>query len=164
MSAERHLAIDRMFGEFDVPAPDGDRWILQVEELAHQIRRVIERNRDVAPSWLDWYPVGRTALEFYDRSLALLRAGGLPDAAAAPALQLLWAIAIGATTPEGQSGDHMDDAVLAMVSRYFESLPRDRFPNLVAMAPQIARVDPEQRFRLMVELFTAGLARVGEHR
>src|SRR5262249_58372934 len=79
VSAERQIAIDRMFGEFEIPEPNSERWVLQVEELAHQMRRVITRHRDIAPMRLGQLPVGESSLKFYDRALGVLRAGRTPD-------------------------------------------------------------------------------------
>lgn len=166
MSAERQIAIDRMFGEFEIPEPNRERWVLQVEELAHQVRRVIRRHRDIAPTRLGQLPVGKAALKFYDRALGVLRAGSLPDDVAVGALQLLWAIVNIFTIQEDElrSDDVLDVDLLTTVRQYFESLPPDRFPNLVAVGQYFARVDLDLRFALLVRLYTAGLVSAVEPR
>ena len=166
MSAERQIAIDRMFGEFEVPEPNPERWWLQIEELAHQMRRVVRRHRDISPMRLGQIPVGKGALKFYDRALGVLRAGGLPDDLAVGALQLLWGIVNSFTTQEEElrSDDVLDVDVLTAVRQYFESLPPDRFPNLVAVGRYVARVDLDHRFALLVELYTAGLVTAADPR
>ena len=166
MSAERQIAIDRMFGEFEIPEPDRERWVVQVEELAHQMRRVIRRHRDIAPMRLGQLPVGKGALKFYDRALGVLRAGSLPDDVAVGALQLLWAIVNSFTIQQEEfwSDDVLEVDVLTAVRQYFESLPADRFPSLVAVGQYFARVDLDVRFALLVELYTAGLVTAAEPR
>lgn len=166
VSAERQIAIDRMFGEFEIPEPNRERWLLQVEELAHQMRRVVRRHRDIAPLRLGQLPVGKGALKFYDRALGVLRAGSLPDDVAVGALQVLWAIVNSFTIQEEElrADDVVDVEVLTAVRGYFESLPRDRFPNLVAVGQYFARVDLDHRFALLVELYTAGLVTAAEPR
>jgi len=96
----------------------------------------------------------------------VLRAGSLPDDVAVGALQLLWAIVNTFTIQEEEfrSDDVLDVDVLTAVSQYFESLPPDRFPNLVAVGQYFARVDLDHRFALLVELYTAGLVTAAEPR
>ena len=43
-------------------------------------------------------------------------------------------------------------------SRYFASLPGDRFPNLVAAAGEFAQTDFDERFELLIRIFIDGLA------
>jgi hypothetical protein len=164
VSAERQVAIDRMFGEFQIPAPSRQRWLLQIEELAHQIRRIVRLYHDVAPMQVGQLPAGKTALEFYDRSLALLRAGNLPGDVAVLGLQLLWSVVSDFAMHERelQPGESADQEAEALVAQYFESLPVDRFPNLVASARYFAHDDIDARFALLVEVYTAGLASVAE--
>lgn len=166
MSAARQIAIDRMFGEFEIPEPTRERWVLQVEELAHQMRRVIRRHRDITPMRLGQLPVGKGALKFYDRALGVLRGGSLPDDVAVGALQLLWAVVNIFTIQEEElrSDDVLDADVLTTVRQYFESLPPDRFPNLVAVGRYFAGVDLDHRFALLVGLYTAGLVTAAEPR
>jgi len=44
------------------------------------------------------------------------------------------------------------------VSRYFASLPGDRFPNLAAAAGEFAQTDSDERFELLIRIFINGLA------
>ena len=44
------------------------------------------------------------------------------------------------------------------VSRYFASLPGDRFPNLAATAGEFAKTDFDERFELLITTFINGLA------
>jgi len=44
------------------------------------------------------------------------------------------------------------------VTRYFASLPGDRFPNLVAAAGEFAKTDWDERFELLIRTFIDGLA------
>jgi len=43
------------------------------------------------------------------------------------------------------------------VSRYFASLPGDRFPTLVAVAGEFAKTDLDERFEQLIAIFIGGL-------
>ena len=160
VSAERQLAIDRLFSEFRIPDPDREKWQMQLADLGHQMRSVIRRHRDIVPVTLGPLPVSPVALRFYERSLAVLRAGGLPDDLAVASLHLLWVMVNGFTIHEDMqaAGHEIDRELTPSVGGYFKSLPRDRFPSLVAVADQFGGLDLDRRFTLMLDLFTAGLA------
>jgi hypothetical protein len=51
-----------------------------------------------------------------------------------------------------------DPDLAPVVSDYFASLPGDRYPNLVAVARELARTDLDERFELLIEIFINGLA------
>ena len=44
------------------------------------------------------------------------------------------------------------------MSRFFGSLPSDRFPNLAAAAGEFAKTDFDERFELLISIFISGLA------
>jgi hypothetical protein len=46
-----------------------------------------------------------------------------------------------------------------MLEGYVASLPADRFPNLVAVASELAADDLDTRFELLMDIFVEGLAR-----
>ena len=131
---------------------------MQVVDLGHQIRSVVRRHRDIVPVSLGPLPVSPVALHFYERSLAVLGAGGLPDDLAVASLHLLWVVVNGFTIHEEAAGKEIDPELTPSVGDYFKALPKDRFPSLVALADQFGGFDLDQRFALMMDLFTAGLA------
>jgi TetR/AcrR family transcriptional regulator, tetracycline repressor protein len=45
-----------------------------------------------------------------------------------------------------------------MVREYFSSLPPERFPNPVAVAPEFADADMDARFELLLDFLVDGLA------
>jgi hypothetical protein len=44
------------------------------------------------------------------------------------------------------------------MSRYFASLPGDRFPNLAVAAGEFAKTDFDECFELLIKIFISGLA------
>jgi hypothetical protein len=49
-------------------------------------------------------------------------------------------------------------SVITMARDYFRSLPRDRFPNVVALADDLMRADPDDRFEFGLDVLIRGLA------
>jgi AcrR family transcriptional regulator len=158
------LMFDRVIGEQHVPDPDPERWQEQVKEVARTMRATILRHRDIVRLSVGRIPMGPNALRYADRLVGILRAGGLPDALAFTGQQLLISIVIGFAIDEtGEGGQPPADqpppeAAAAMARDYVASLPRDRFPNLVAVAGHFAAGDQDERFELLLDIFVTGLA------
>jgi AcrR family transcriptional regulator len=159
------LVFDRVIGEIQVPEPDPTRWREQVAEVAREMRRVINSHRDIARVQLGRFPIGPNALTFSERLHAILRAGGLSDRASAYAGQLLplYVSAFGLEEGSGLRSPSEEEAspedVLDMIRGYFESLPVERFPNLVALAGDITGGEFDERFEFGLELLLDGLER-----
>jgi len=129
------------------------------------MRATILGHRDVVRLSIGRIPMGPHALRYADRVLAILRAGGLPDALAVSGHQLLISIVIGFCIDEtGEGGRPPAEqpppppAVAAMARDYLAVLPADRFPNLVGLADHYAETDADQRFELLLGIFVDGLA------
>ena len=157
------LMFDRVIGEQQVPDPDPDRWQEQIKDVARTMRATILSHRDIVRLSINRIPLGPEALRYADRVLGILRAGGLPDALALTAQQLLISIVLGFTIDEtGEVGEPRADAPAgdagAMTRDYLASLPADRFPNLVATAQHMPGGNPDENFELLLDLFVDGLA------
>jgi TetR/AcrR family transcriptional regulator, tetracycline repressor protein len=158
------LIFDRVIGEVHVPDPDPDRWEEQLKEVARGERSTILAHRDIIRLSIGRIPMGPSAVRHADRVLAILRTGGVPDALAVAAQQLLHSIVIGFAIDETGEGGHPPadgpppDEAAAMASDYLASLPSDRFPHLVAVAAHIAEDNADEHFELLLELFVDGLA------
>jgi AcrR family transcriptional regulator len=159
------LIFDRVIGEQHVPDPEPGRWEQQVKEVARTMRATILGHRDVVRLSIGRIPMGPNALRYSDRVVAILRAGGLPDALALTGHQLLISVVIGFAIDEtGEGGQPPADqpppqAAAAMARDYVAALPRDRFPHLVAVAGHFADTDADERFELLLDIFVSGLAR-----
>ena len=73
------LLIDRVAGEVQIPDPDPARWQEQLKETMRETYRVFIAHRDLASAALANIPTGHNALIAMDRTLAILRAGGVPQ-------------------------------------------------------------------------------------
>jgi AcrR family transcriptional regulator len=158
------LILDRVIGEQEVPAPEPDRWQEQLKEVGRTLRATILRHRDIVRISIGRIPMGPNALEYSERVLAILRAGGVPERLAVVGYQLLIATVNGFTIDEtGEGGEPPADApspdeAAIMVRDYMASLPPERFPNLTELADHFAFADNDQRFELLLDLFVEGLA------
>jgi AcrR family transcriptional regulator len=156
------LLFDRVIGELEVPPPDPAAWTEQLKDVARDVRAGILRHRDIVRVSMGRFPIGPNGLRFAERLLAILRAGGLPDRTAASAMHLI-TVVINAFSLEDAAPlggpDASPDEVAGMITDYLTSLPPDRFPNLIAVAPELTAGDLDERFDLLLDLFVDGLAR-----
>ena len=159
MATPQMLALDQALAEIEVPPPDPGRWAEQLAGVARQLRTVLGRHRDIVPASVGFLPGGGAALRCHERVLAILRAGGLLDRLSVAGLYLLWIIVNGFSLAETQAGrpERIDPDLAPAVSRYFASLPGDRFPTLVAVAGEFAKTDLDERFEQLIAIFIAGL-------
>jgi hypothetical protein len=160
MTIPQMMALDQALAELKVPQPDPSRWASQLAEVAGQMRAVIGRHRDLVPASVGFLPGGGRALGCHERVLAIMRAGGLPEGRAVAGLYLLWVIVNGFSLEETPTGEPQRPGpdTSPEVSRYFASLPGDRFPNLAAAASEFAKTDFDERFALLIAIFINGLA------
>jgi AcrR family transcriptional regulator len=177
------LVFDEIIGELTIPDPDPPRWREQVKHIARAQRAISLRHPYVVQLSIGRIPLGPNALRYSERTLAILRAGGLPPRLAVQGSHLLISTVNGFTLDEtgvdsaagygaeadgsagrtaesGGEGGGADAADLA--SAYLGALPEQRFPNLVALADEFSYADPDERFELLIEIFVDGLARLAD--
>ena len=151
------LVLDEIIGEQQVPDPDPARWQEQLKEVARHQRRVSLRHPYVVRISIGRIPMGPNALQYSERVLAILRAGGLPPRLAVQGYLLLIATVNGFTVDEtgvedGGAPDrdpaHLQEAA-DMARDYIASLPANLFPNMTGLAGEFALADPDERFELL---------------
>ena len=159
MATPQMMALDQALAEVEVPRPDPGRWAWQLAGVARQLRAAIGRHRDIVPASAGFLPGGSRALRCHESVLAIMRAGGLPDRLSVAGLYLLWIIVNGFSLEETQTGrpEQPSPDLAPAVSRYFASLPGDRFPTLVAVAGEFAKTDLDERFEQLIAIFIDGL-------
>lgn len=159
------MLVERVLGEVQLPdAPDPARWAEQLKAMAREVRRVWAEHRDLARASFARIPLSENALRGSEFVIAVMRAGGLSDRAIGLGSDLL-ALYIGAVAYEEslQSEDWSPDGIAEFVSAlrgYFEALPVDRFPNLVALAGALTDGGGEDRFEFGLEVLIRGLMAV----
>jgi hypothetical protein len=159
MATPQMMALNQALTEVEVPQPDPGRWAEQLAGVARQLRAAIGRHRDIVPASAGFLPGGSRALRCHESVLAIMRAGGLPDRLSVAGLYLLWIIVNGFSLEETQTGrpERPGPDLAPAVSRYFASLPGDRFPTLVAVAGEFAKTDLDERFEQLIAIFIDGL-------
>jgi hypothetical protein len=125
---------------------------------------VMRANPGVARAAIGQVPLGERALLSTERILAILKAGNLPDQAAAWAVDLipLYVTAVAfEENVQGAAGWSEADVqgYVAELRAYFGSLPADRYPVTVALASAMtAGATGDERFEFGIAVITAGLA------
>jgi AcrR family transcriptional regulator len=162
------LVVDRVIAEAQVPDTfDPENWEEELKQAMRAIRAVFSSHRDIARASFARIPLGENALRGSEWMISVLRAGGLSDKVIAFACDLLpmYVTAIAyedslydseGITPE-QMAQFVDD-----MRSYMESLPRDRFPNVVAMAAAMTSGDGDERFEFGLDVLVRGLASMRE--
>jgi AcrR family transcriptional regulator len=179
------LVFDEVIGEVAIPDPVPGRWREQLKEVARAQRAVSLRHPYVVRISIGRIPMGPNALRYSERVLAILRAGGLSPLLAVQGSHLLIAAVNGFTLDETGIGDtgigepsagqpgvgqpsaaqHREANAAAIrqaaqqARDYLAALPPEQFPQLVELADEFMYPDPDERFELLLDIFTDGLAR-----
>jgi AcrR family transcriptional regulator len=157
------LVVDRALSELEPPA-DAGPWQEQLKVGLRELRALFARHGDLARASFARIPLGENALRASEWMISTLRRGELPTKVIAYACDLLplyvTAIAYEESIYAGEQISHeqMLEYVAEMRS-YFESLPRSRFPNVVALAAALtAGSEGDERFEFGLDVLIGGLA------
>ena len=165
------LVLDELIGEVEIPDADPARWQEQLKETAKSQRRVSLRHPYLVRISIGRIPMGPNALRCSERTLAILRAGGLPPRLAVQGYLLLIDTVNGFTMDETGVEDggapKLDpdelQKVADMARDYIASLPPEQFPNMTELAGEFAFSDADERFEILIDIFVDGLARTAAH-
>jgi AcrR family transcriptional regulator len=163
------LLVDRAAQAMNFPSPpDPERWQEQLKEAMREMLRVMRAMPGVARAAIGGIPLGEAALQTSECLLGILKAGGLPDQAAAWAIDLIplyvTAVAFEENVQRGDQWSPEDlERFLDGLRSYFAALPADRFPLMMALAgPLTAGAAGDDRFEFGISVITAGLASLAE--
>ncbi len=161
------LVFDQVAGEIPLPEPDPARWREQITRLWTDSHDALARNGDIARVALGRVPLGPNSLQVAETTMAVLRAGGVPDQAVAWSVDVVGlyiaANAIeGAVHTERQRAGHRLDEYFAGVAAFIAAVPADRLPTMAALAPQMATGDGDERFAFGLKLLVDGLAALAD--
>jgi AcrR family transcriptional regulator len=151
-----HLLLDRVMGEIELPDPDPSRWQEQIREFAYAGREMFARHRDVALASLGRVPMGPNLALIGEWLLAVLRGAGVPDRPAAWFADLIALVGAAQATEDQVAGAESGDGASDMGS-YMTMLPEAQFPNLRAVAAEMAGGGADDRFEFSVELLVRGI-------
>ncbi|MET7426258.1 TetR/AcrR family transcriptional regulator [Dactylosporangium sp. NPDC005555] len=161
--------LDRVIGEIPppvapAPARQGD-WAAVVKRSCWDSRAVFLAHRDLVKVARANIPTGPNSLRYTEAMLAVLRGAGIPDRIAAWGMDQMSLVIVADAVESaihvshGRQTEADAEPYLAQVREYYGSLPADRFPNLVAMAPAMTEGSGDERFAFAIDLMVDGLAR-----
>ena len=157
------LMLDRASAEMTVPDPDPDHWQEQIAQVMRDTLATMRRYPGLARAAIGQIPLAEHSLTITDRILAIMRAGGVPDQVAGYAVDLIplyvCSIAFEEYVQRAQEWTHDDiESFTRDLRAWFEALPGDRFPHIVALAGALTHGDGDSRFEFGVQVIVAGLA------
>ena len=150
-------------GAIPLPTPDPERWQEQVTQLWSDCRDTLSGAGDIARYSLGRVPMGPNALRVSEVTMALLRAGGVPDQAVAWAIDVVGMFVTANAVEDAVTADlarkgRDPQEYYDQVHRYFAELPAARFPVTALLVPQLMAGTGDERFRFGLELMVGGLA------
>jgi AcrR family transcriptional regulator len=165
------LLVDWVMGEvvdrWPAAVPTPDNWLGLCRQTLRLTREVLASHRDLAKAFMGRIPFGPNGIRVIEAQLAILRAGGVPDPIAAFAGDLLGQFLVVHAIEEDMWRTRFPDAdeagvgkQMQQISDYLANLPKDRFPNVTALAGLMMsrEIDGFDRFDLGIEVVMRGLA------
>ncbi|MEU8269629.1 TetR/AcrR family transcriptional regulator [Sphaerisporangium sp. NPDC049002] len=159
------LMYNRLFDGHELPDPDPEHWQEQIKEFARHGRARLLAHRDMARISMSHVPFTPELLPHVERLMAIFRSAGLPDKVAATAGDMISTYMDGFAFEESMWEERRRtseadtwDEMRATLMGYFDALPPDRFPNLVALAGMMFHETNDARFELGLEIILRGLA------
>ena len=155
------LVLDNVLAEVDVRLDPSLDWTGQLKLLAHRLREVLEDHPGVAGILKTRDPLGPHSLTLAEAFLGPLQAAGFGDREAGLAFFLLVdytiGFAVGGIPTSVNEQRVRDPATRAQLHQFFRSLPRDRFPALVALGEHVWVDNRDQRFSAGLDVLVSGL-------
>jgi AcrR family transcriptional regulator len=154
--------IDRVAGELPSAEVGEGPWQEQLKDAIRAIRGGLAAHHDLARASLGTIPTGPNALRWVNGLLGVLRDAGLPDQVIAYAVDILPLYANATAYEESlytAKGSWEDaEKYIAQLRHYFQSLPADRFPHIVAMAvPLTTGGSEDERFEFGLDALVRGI-------
>lgn len=156
------LLADALFEEAPEPDP-GKSWREQLEAMARYLRRVLLAHRDGARVLAATPPLGPNRLRLIEQLLHTLISAGFSATEAANAGSVFNSYVVGFVLDETLGNPQETTSfqrVQEEVKSWFQSLPKEQYPTLVALADDLVSATPEQRFGFGVRVLLDGF----EHR
>lgn len=162
------LLLDRVAADLVHPEPDPAQWQQQVKDFLRQSKNNMLAHSDLSKANLVAnIPTLPHQLDAAETLVALLRAGGLPDQVVAYGVDLLALYVVSSAfeqsqraaseTRPAQEQEYMDS-----IRTYFASLPRDRYPELLSLIPELTRSVGDERFDFGLDVILSGMAAQAE--
>lgn len=156
------LMLEAAMATFPLEPLDPPRWREQLKAVGRQMVRLMSvEYPGMASLAMTHIPTGPNALRIMEALLAMLRAGGMEDQAAAYAGDLLTtyvtAVAFEQSLAAREEPRPDSEEYVAEVARRFASLSAEDYPNMAALGPLMTRGDVDERFELGMDVLINGL-------
>ena len=140
--------VERVIAEVELPPVDAQNWQEGVKQLARNAREVLARHRDIARASFGEVPTGESAMQFSERLITMLLAGGVSERVAAFTVDILSLYFSTVAYEESieEFSKFLGDAYHLQLRQFFSALPADRFPNMNAMAVALTEGEGDERF------------------
>lgn len=153
------LVFDALVGQVKLEEPDPARWREQVHRLMRDFRDILASHTDAALAGLARIPTTPQTLAAAETLTGVLRAGGLTDRVIALGFDQL-ILYVSASAYEAGLYRRSDPVELeryfAGAHAFYASLPRDRYPVLTSVAPDMTGADGDERFKFGLNVLIAG--------
>jgi len=172
--ANREDLLERMLEQVlsQVPAVTVDpaRWREQLTGLFTAALDALCRYPGLAQVALGSIPAWPSALAITETALALLRAGGIPDQAAAWATDALYLVTVATAVEDGigrlrkpTAPHHKSLAAdyAGPIRDLYAALPANRYPNIASMAVTLTEGDEARRFTFAINAIISGARAAG---
>ncbi|WP_026162871.1 TetR/AcrR family transcriptional regulator [Kribbella catacumbae] len=162
------LLVDRAAQEMEFPEPDPEHWQEQLKDSMRSMLKVMRSYPGVARAAIGQIPLGERALESTEKMLAILKAGGVPDQAAAWAVDLIPLYVTATAFEESVQGawawtTEDIEGFVTQLRGFFEGLPPEKFPITIALATALTSGSlGDERFEFGIQVIVAGLASLAE--
>jgi AcrR family transcriptional regulator len=157
-SALHQAMFDRVIAEIPVPEVKQETWREQMRQLGRDTVEVMNRYPGIASVAIAHIPTGDHALRLVNAMIGLLLAGGVPEASAAWAADVvnLYITAAAYETYVQQKQGVPEDKELEEVQATFAQHASD-YPNVQRVQWAMFQGDGEQRFDFGLDLMINGL-------
>ena len=153
------LVFDALVGQVKLEEPDPARWREQVHRLMRDFRDILASHTDAALAGLGRVPTTPQTLAAGEVFTGVLRAGGLTDRVIALGFDQL-ILYVSASAYEAGLYRRSDpdelERYFAAAHAFYASLPRDRYPVLTSVAPDMTGADGDERFEFGLNVLIAG--------
>jgi AcrR family transcriptional regulator len=158
------LVIERVASQIEVPDPDPARWREQLRDLMLHMMAAYQAHPGVARASLGIIPMSPRMLVTTERIAALLRAGGVPDQAAAWFLDqmTLYVSSVAVEQDVWRQRGAWSEEHFESVHQFFHDLPASEFPVLSSLSEAMTTGDHDDRFGFGIDLLITGLAAYAE--
>lgn len=152
--------VERVIAEVELVPVDPDNWQEGVKQLARNARAAFTRHRDIARATFGEVPTGENAMQFSERLITILLAGGVSERVAAFTVDILSLYFSSVAYEESieEFSKFLGDGYHLQLRQFFASLPADRFPNMNAMAVTLTEGEGDERFEFGLDLLLRGIA------